>query len=226
MGINRVEPKGKSKGERVFLVTADGEPGVVFWNEEKDLARCDTCHEKNCPHLDLLDAYLSIELYSIDWKGIIVHVLNNWTRTSWRNLWALVSDGKLFPGHPLRKKIRDYHRQVIMLLYYEHGLGYTPGGSKAIMERWGTDPELKPYHDEFNRLKAEWEESVVNSINFHIDHMTIPEIAYLKMTIVPWEMREIDWELLDPSWHNADEWADENLIYARAYDEGVIDFTL
>jgi len=183
------------------------------------------CRAKGCEHLELLDAYLSIEIYSIDWMRSIIFVFERYNTTNYRKLWGMFTEGKLFPGHPLRSRIKQYHRGVIMPLYHKHGLGGTPGGSPAIKKRWRTDPELKPAHKEFTRLKEEWRESLIYTINFHLDHMTIPEIAYLKMTSVPGELNELDQDLLSPEWHNADDWADENQIFWKAYNEGVLDFT-
>lgn len=225
--IDRVEPRGKSGDERAFVVTVHGNSSVVFRNEAKDLARCVSCTDDpgGCEHIQLLDAYLSIELYCIDWQNTIAYVLINWNRTNWRRLWGMVSNGLLFRGHPLRAQIRAYHHSKVMPMYHKHGLGGTPGGSEAIKKRWRTDPELKPVHEEYERLKSQWRDAVVYAINFHLDHMTIPEIAYLKMTFMPEEMKEIDEDLLSPSWHNADIWADENNIFMKALDDGVLDFT-
>ena len=98
INLDNVEPLGIDGDEQAFRVTLQTVTAIVFHNAKKEVSRCTDCeiNKGTCEHVQMVEQYLEVNVQTFDWMGHIVYTLDNWTRTAYRCLWAMLSDGLLF----------------------------------------------------------------------------------------------------------------------------------
>ena len=96
--MNNVEPLGIDGDEQAFRVTLQAVTAIVFHNAKKEVSRCTECqiNRGTCEHVQMVEQYIEVNVQTFDWMGHIAYALDNWTRTAYRCLWGMLSDGLLF----------------------------------------------------------------------------------------------------------------------------------
>lgn len=123
--MDNVEPLGIDGDEQAFRVTQQAVTAIVFHNAKKEVSRCTECqiNRGTCEHVQMVEQYLEVNVQTFDWMGHIVYTLDNWTRTAYRCLWGMLSDGLLF-NEPIDYEAAYEAIQRKLESMKEHELGY------------------------------------------------------------------------------------------------------
>jgi len=123
--MDKVEPLGIDGDEQAFRVTFQTVTAIVFHNAQKQVSRCTECqfNKGSCEHVQMVEMYLEINVHAFNWMNYIGYTLDNWTRTAYRMLWALLSDNLLFE-RPVNYEAAYAAIQRKLSTMKEHELGY------------------------------------------------------------------------------------------------------
>lgn len=125
---------GKKRKEYLLRVTDETESVVIVTDENGWPISCSECQDINlCHHAMWTDQFQEVIDNSFNWQVMLDDTLKKGTTTSWRKLWATISDGLLMPGHPLfverrqneeaRQRWRSTTRQVVNQKLYSMNVG-------------------------------------------------------------------------------------------------------
>jgi hypothetical protein len=223
--VLRVEPRGKSGNQQAFVITIDKESFPIIYDLRKGkVVSCISCTGE-CEHGYIIEEYLDLDLKpmkkKVDWNQVIRYVMTNYTRTSWRSLWSMLTDGMIVHGHQGRQMLERTRQEYKDLSFKKYEFysrsetwkkeAFNPDGS------W-KDQDLEKKRQIFLNAEADFNAQMVQIVNSHLEEMDVETIGYLSICFPP---EGIPYDDLSWRWREGCDWAEETMMALETYQYGL-----